>query len=87
MSDLHELIAAVPKGSREEIRVLLTEYKQTKYTDLRLYVALTASSDTAKTPTKTGIAIAFHRLPAVIAGLQAAEARARELGLIEEGEA
>lgn len=74
-------VAAIPKNSRQEIRVGLREFRGAKFVDLRIFAELTGTTD-ARSPTKEGVAIAFDRVSAVIAALQQAEAKARELGLV-----
>lgn len=79
-------VAVIPKNSRQEIRVGLREFRGAKFVDLRIFAEFAGTTD-ARSPTKEGVAIAFDRLPAVIEALQAAEVRAREMGLIAGGDA
>jgi len=74
-------VAVIPKTSREELRVSLTEFKGVRYCDLRIFAEFTGQSH-ARTPTKAGVTCSFEHLPALVKALQAAEAKARELGLI-----
>lgn len=78
---LNVLIGTIPKGSRDELRVSLSEYRGAQFVDLRVYSEFAASTD-ARSPTKAGATVTFDRLPALIETLQAAEAEARARGLL-----
>lgn len=69
MDKSYALIATVPKNSREEIRVGLSEFKGQRLVDVRVYAGDAGSE---RTPTKKGIAAKVERLPELIAALQAA---------------
>lgn len=77
------VIATLEKNSRETVRVALDRYRGCDLVDVRVCVELTASSG-VQTPTAKGVSLAVCRLPALVAALTAAEAKARELGLIGE---
>ena len=80
------VIATWPKNSRETLRVALDRYKDMDLVDVRVCVALDATTG-ALTPTAKGISLSVSKLPALVAALSAAEARARALGLIGEASA
>lgn len=79
------VIAAWPKNRRETLRVALDRYKEVDLVDVRVCIALDATTGVL-TPTAKGISLSVSKLPALVAALSAAEARARALGLID-GEA
>jgi hypothetical protein len=78
---LNVMIGVVQKNAHEDIRITLTEFKGTQYADIRVFTKFAGPAD-ARTPTKSGVAIPFARLHEVVEALQAAESRAREMGLI-----
>ncbi|MGI8839896.1 MAG: PC4/YdbC family ssDNA-binding protein [Caulobacteraceae bacterium] len=75
------VIATLPKNSRERVRVALDEYQGHRLIDVRVVAQLTESSN-AWFPTKRGVSLAIAHLPVLARALAAAEAQARELGLI-----
>ena len=75
-------IGTIEKNTREDIRVTLTEFKGTQFADVRVYAGFLATADHVRGPTKAGVAVPFERLAEFVRTLQAAEAKARELGLI-----
>ncbi|MES2343644.1 MAG: PC4/YdbC family ssDNA-binding protein [Pseudomonadota bacterium] len=75
-------IGTIEKNTREDIRVTLTEFKGTRFADVRVYAGFLSTAEDVRGPTKAGVAISFERLPEFVRTLQAAEAKARELGLI-----
>lgn len=75
-------IGTVQKNAREEIRISLTEFKGSQFADVRVYSGFVGTADDVRGPTKAGIAISFNHLPDLVKLLQAAEAKAREMGLI-----
>ncbi len=81
MSDA-EPIAIVPKNSREEVRVDLTEFKGHNLVDIRVF----ADDGSKQTATKKGISLAIAKLPALIDALRKAETEARRRGLIAQRE-
>lgn len=72
------IISAIRKNKRESVVVRLYEYEGYKLGDVRVFY----SDGDALKPTGKGASFAVRLLPEIIAGLQAAEAKARELGLI-----
>lgn len=78
MSDT--IISTIPKNAAEELRVTLTEFNGHNLCDLRLYAAYRTTGEIG--PTKKGITVSVALLPAIIAGLQEAEAEARRRGLL-----
>lgn len=69
------------KNSRETLRIALDEYRGTKLIDLRVCMELSATSGVLS-PTSKGVSVAIDKLPRIIAALQAAEERARQMGWI-----
>lgn len=76
------VIASLEKNRRERVRVALDEYEGVKLIDLRVTVEMTATSG-VQTPTKKGLSLRVEMLPELVGALQAAEAKAREMGLFE----
>lgn len=74
---MEKTISTIPKNSREELRIALTEFNGHQLADLRIYVA----GDDPK-PTKKGVTVNVALLPELVAALQAAEAEARAAGLL-----
>jgi hypothetical protein len=60
-------IASVSKNAREEIRVVLTNYKGHDLVDLRVFVEADGRAD--RVPTRKGIAVKPALLPALIEAL------------------
>jgi hypothetical protein len=79
-------VAIVPKNAHEDIRISLTEFKGVKFADVRIFAKFAGPAE-ARGPTKAGVAVPFASLPALITALQAAEAKAREMGLLDGGAA
>lgn len=73
------------KNQREDLRIALDEYLGTRLIDLRVCMELSKTSGVL-TPTSKGVSVAVDKLPRIIAALQAAEAKARELGWMAEDE-
>jgi Transcriptional Coactivator p15 (PC4) len=71
-------VAILTKNSRETIHVSLGEFEGISLCDVRVF----ATADGAPVATKKGISLRLHLLPELIAGLQRAEAEARQRGLI-----
>ena len=69
------------KNRREHLRVALDSYQGHDLIDIRVTAQLNDATD-AWMPTKKGVSVNIALLPGLIAALQSAEARARELGLI-----
>lgn len=76
------VIAVLPKNRREALRIALDHYRGTNLVDLRVVVEVSETSGLA-TPTRKGVAVRLEMLPDLIAALAQAEAKARELGLLE----
>jgi hypothetical protein len=74
-------VADVRKNARELIRIAIREFKGRRNVDLRTYFL---GSDGAFLPTSKGVSLRPDLLPAVIRGLQDAEATARAEGLLSE---
>jgi transcriptional coactivator p15 (PC4) len=65
----------------ESVRVSLSEYEGHSIIDVRVFATGTDGIDR---PTPRGVAMGVRRLPELSRALVRAEAKARELGLIEE---
>ncbi len=76
------VIAVLPKNRREALRIALDHYRGANLVDLRVVVELSETSGLA-IPTRKGLAVRVEMLPDLIAALAQAEAKARELGLLE----
>lgn len=74
------VIGMVQKNSNEKIRVTLDQFNDFKYCDIRVGVSGNADEFI---PTKKGVAVPLHRLPAIIELLTAAHAEARRLKLFD----
>jgi hypothetical protein len=72
MSDI--VLASINKNGRETVRVALSEFKGSRFVDLRTF-ATDASG--AAVPTKAGVTLRFGMIRDVIAALEAAE---RQIG-------
>lgn len=71
------LIATIPKNSREELRVSLSEFKGHNLLQLRAWVIESG------VPTKNGFGIQAALIPKLRKALHEAELKARELGWLE----
>ena len=83
---LSEPIAKFWKSARnrtEHVRVELSEYEGHPLINVRIWQT---GSDGIDRPTVKGIALAVRKLPKLASSLAKAEARARELGLLEDDE-
>jgi hypothetical protein len=69
------------KNSREHVRVALDTYAGHDLIDIRVTAQLNNATG-VWVPTKKGVSVNITLLPDLIAALQTAEVRARELGLI-----
>jgi Transcriptional Coactivator p15 (PC4) len=65
----------------ESVRISLSEYEGHSIIDVRVFATGTDGIDR---PTPKGVAMGVRRLPELSRALVKAEAKARELGLIEE---
>ena len=82
MMDNDQLIARIPKNSREEFRISLTAFKGYDLASLRVWFQ---ADDGSMRPSKSGVVIRVGKLPDLIEALQGAETEARRRGLISEG--
>jgi Transcriptional Coactivator p15 (PC4) len=83
------VISIIAKNNRESVRIALDEFRGLNLIDIRVVAKLDDPSG-GLVPTKKGVSLKIERLPELVAALQAAEAEARERGLlidIEEEEA
>jgi hypothetical protein len=69
------------RNHTEHVRVELSEYEGHPLINVRIWQT---GSDGIDRPTVKGIAMAVRKLPALASALVKAEARARELGLIDD---
>jgi hypothetical protein len=76
------VVAEWSRNKRDVIRVTLDEYNGRKIVNCRTWWR---NDDGDLRPGKSGLALSVRHLPALAGALAAALARARELGLIEEG--
>jgi hypothetical protein len=65
----------------ESVRVSLSEYEGHSIIDVRIFAT---GKDGIDRPTPRGVAMGIRRLPELSRALVKAEAKARELGLIQE---
>ena len=75
------VIREISKNRRERLRICLDNYQGHDLIDLRVTTQLTEGTDQWM-PTKKGVCVNVALLPELVEALQAAEAKARELGLI-----
>lgn len=73
-------IASFPKGRREEVRLTLTEFKRSKFLDIRLFADFSTAMGRCATP--RGVTVSLDSLPEFARAVADAEAQARALGLI-----
>ena len=76
-----QVCADLPKNKAENVRVALDRYAGVDLVDIRVTVELTIGTG-LRAPTKKGVSCRLAMLPDLIAGLQRAEAMAREQGLL-----
>jgi hypothetical protein len=74
-------IASFPKNRLETLHVRLDRYQGVAFVDIRLFTV----ADGKPKATKKGLAVRPMLIPDLIAALQAAEAKARELGMLDGG--
>ena len=82
---LSVLIRSLPLGSRAEVRVSLEAYAGRNRVDLRTWADYMAGPVEMRGPTKKGVSLPVSDLPALSAAVREAEAKARALGLLDEG--
>ena len=73
-------VATILKNQTQDIRIRLCEFHDRPFVDVRLFVVADATGD--RVPTRKGIAIPPGLLLKLIEALRAAEAEAREQGII-----
>ncbi|HEY1561279.1 MAG TPA: transcriptional coactivator p15/PC4 family protein [Caulobacteraceae bacterium] len=76
------IIAELRKNARERVRVALDQWQGHHLLDLRVTTQFTAGAD-VWAPTRKGLSLNVAMIPALRNALDAAEAQARALGLIE----
>jgi hypothetical protein len=74
------VIGWIGTNGQERVRIALDSHRGVDFADVRICTPFTEA--TAPVPTAKGVAIDIALLPNLIAALAAAEAKARELGLI-----
>jgi hypothetical protein len=87
MSGLPVVIASLALGAKAEVRVSLDIFAGRPRVDLRTWCDYSAGAVAVRGPTKKGVSLPIGDLPSLALALGAAEAKARELGLFEEGRA
>ena len=83
-SDQDITIATIEKNRSEAVRIALKEFKGRHYLDIRTYIEPYADEGQGRVPTRKGVTVPLAKLPALIEGLQAAERRARDKGLLQD---
>ena len=73
---MKQVIATIPKNASEVVKVELTEFNGHDLVGIRVW-----TKDTDR-PTQKGITVTVAMLPAILAALATAEAKARTAGLI-----
>lgn len=76
------VISSFAKNGRETVRVALETFKGHDLVDIRVCVPL-ADHAATPIPTKAGLAVNVALLPELIAALEAARAKAQELGVLK----
>jgi hypothetical protein len=79
------LIGTLALGSKAEVRVSLETFQGRPRVDLRTWCDFSAGPVSTRGPTKKGVSLPVADLPALLATIRDAEARARELGLLAKG--
>ena len=79
-TDAYHLIATVPKNSREELRVALSEFKGHPFVDVRVFADMGHED---RSPTKAGVTIKLGSIRAMINALEAAHAAAVQRGQLD----
>lgn len=60
MADKSKLLATIARGTTEQLQIALSEYKEKKYLDLRIFY--TTDSGTTWLPTKKGVTVSPDNL-------------------------
>ena len=79
--DVGEVVAIVPKNTREEVRVCLSEFRGVELVDVRVFTDSDKSPERRATP--KGVSLKLERLPELIEALQDAAARAVKHGRLK----
>jgi hypothetical protein len=74
------ILARIPKGKSDEVRIALENYHGRDCIDLRQYIKIDPSGEIVAS--KKGISLPVGSLPALLAGIQDAHAEAVRLGLL-----
>lgn len=78
---MEKLIATLPKGAQEEVRVSLSEFKGKQYIDLRIYYE---NEDGEWKPTKKGVALNVEHFHKLMEALKEAEQTLLENNLLPD---
>jgi hypothetical protein len=78
------IIAELDKNRRERVRIALDQWQGHNLIDIRVTAQFGEAAD-VWAPTKKGLSMNVNMLPALLAALAEAEAKARELGLLGGG--
>lgn len=81
---MEKLIASLPKGSGEEVRVGLSEFKGKQYIDMRVYFE---NDDGEWKPTKKGVALDVKYFWKLMEALGEARDTLKENGLLPDEDA
>jgi hypothetical protein len=76
------IIATIPKNSREHIRVGLGSFKGHELFSVRVWIE---KEDGTALPTQKGLTAGVVLLPSIIEALQATLAHARKIGVLPDG--
>jgi len=85
MTALPLAVASLPLGDKAEVRITLDSFRDKARVDIRTWADYQAGPVLTRGPTKKGVSLPIADLPSLALALGAAEAKARELGLIGEG--
>lgn len=81
MTSLPHIIATIEKNQREQVRVALDQYRETKLCDVRVFAEFGVTN--TPTPTKKGLSVRVDLLPVLIEALTKAQAEAVKMGWLE----
>jgi Transcriptional Coactivator p15 (PC4) len=79
------LIGTLAMGSKAEVRVSLDSFQGRPRVDLRTWCDFSVGPVATRGPTKKGVSLPIADLPALLATIRDAEAKARSLGLLAKG--
>lgn len=85
MTALPMAVASLPLGDKAEVRVTLDAFNGRPRLDIRTWADYQAGPVLTRGPTKKGVSLPIADLPALALAMREAEAKARDLGLLEEG--